>query len=201
MILQQTLQKRKSQGKNCINFQFSTLKYVYYKIKGKPALKQKLLVHQIWLLFQELNAVHAQSANLCCYHYKQYWEQLVQQHSNIKAPAEKKVAIKLSKQLNRTAQLTLNLRSLTPFATDLYKSKIMSLDLSPMAWMATWKKLKMLQYKCGYLDGTAMLRNICVENAKAPEDRPYQKRELNCTAYLYLSLAGHDWVVLWHMAT
>ena len=34
--------------------------------------------------------------------------------------------------------------------------------------------------------------NVRVENAKAPEDRPYQKRELNCTAYLCLSLASHD---------
>lgn len=47
-------------------------------------------------------------------------------------------------------------------------------------------------YTRGYLDGIAMIRSICVEIAKAPEDRPYQNRELNCTAYLYLSLAGHD---------
>lgn len=44
----------------------------------------------------------------------------------------------------------------------------------------------------GHLDGTARLGNICVQNSEAPEDQPYQTSKLNCTARLYLPLAGHD---------
>lgn len=55
------------------------------EIKEKPALKQQLLVRQIWLLFQEPNAEHAQSAN----HYKQYLKLLVLQNNDSKATSRK----------------------------------------------------------------------------------------------------------------
>lgn len=49
-------------------------------------------------------------------------------------------------------------------------------------------------YVCAYILMVfeAMNGDVCVENAKAPEDRPYPKRASNCTAYLCPSLAGRD---------
>lgn len=140
--------------------------------------------------------------NYCCSHYKQYLKLLVHNIITAKQQTERKMKINCRNVLKAAIELTLNLRSLIPFseATDLYKSKIKSLALSPMAWTATWNKLKIMPiYAC--ISWLYKNRWHLHRKRQAPEGQLYQKRESYCTDSLYLLLAGHDWVVHQHMAT